>query len=460
LLPVGPYSESTASTLPSDACDIAKVEFSGGVFKRGAQKLEFQAPSGCRLEILFDEFKDSGAILEIVDIDAIRSSPVGHLVPINGTDPWRGEYYEHQAFVPSPLPIDLTALGLTAETWRVVVAATAALVKLDQAGRQVPNPDLFRRPTLRREAQSTSALEGTYAAFTDLLEADLDGDRASRSAEVREVLNYVEAAETAFDWITERPITLGLLGGLQKTLVRNTPGELSDAGGIRDRQVVVGAQRRPISESRYVPPPPGDLLQSGVQAWLDWVNGPSDVSDVVVRAALGHYQFETLHPFSDGNGRLGRLIVVLQLMRYEALRYPLLIVSPWFEARRREYQDALLLVSQTGDFDSWVRFFSRGLQAQADGTFLRVEALLDYQDQMRALVRDRRIRGVRAQIMEDIVGQPIIAVPWAKDRYGVSYQAANEAVSKLVADGILEEMTGRNYDRLFASPSVLRIIEG
>ncbi|HEY5197240.1 MAG TPA: Fic/DOC family N-terminal domain-containing protein [Solirubrobacteraceae bacterium] len=393
-----------------------------------------------------------------MDLKAMAQSPIGQLVPISGSDPWRGEHYEHQAFVPDALPERLEGLILSAETWSAVVDAAAALAKLDQAGRQVPNPELFRRPTLRREAQSTSALEGTYAAFTDLLEADLDVGRPARSAEVREVLNYVQAAERAFEWIEDRPLTLVLLGELQRILVRGTSGDLSDAGGVRDRQVVVGAQRRPITESRYVPPPPGDVLQSSVEAWLRWLNAPSDIPHVV-RAALAHYQFESLHPFSDGNGRLGRLIVVLQLMRYEVLHYSLLIVSPWFEARRLEYQDALLTVSQTGDFDPWIKFFSDGLRAQADETFLRIAELLDYQDELRALIRDRGIRGVRAQIMEGIVGQPIIAVPWAAQRHGVSYQAANEAIAKLVNAEILEEMTGRNYDRLFAARRVLRIIE-
>lgn len=399
-------------------------------------------------------------MLEIMDLPAITQSPIGRLVPISGTDPFRNEHYEHQAFVPDPLPERLHEFNLSPETWSAVVDAAAALAKLDQAGRQVPNPVLFRRPTLRREAQSTSALEGTYAAFTDLLEADLDEGRTTRSAEVREVLNYVQAAERAFEWIEERPLTLGVLGELQRILVRGTAGDLSDAGGIRDRQVVVGAQRRPITESRYVPPPPGDVLQSGMEAWLGWLNDAGSDIPEVVRAALAHYQFESLHPFSDGNGRLGRLIVVLQLMHYGVLHYSLLIVSPWFEARRREYQDALLGVSQTGNFDPWVRFFADGLHAQARETLVRIEALLDYQDELRSLIRDQRVRGVRAQIMEDIVGQPIIAVPWAAHRYGVSYQAANEAIAKLVKDQILEEMTGRNYDRLFAALRVLRIVEG
>jgi Fic family protein len=147
-------------------------------------------------------------------------------------------------------------------------------------------------------------------------------------------------------------------------------------------------------------------------------------------------------------------------MQYSVLRYPILIVSPWFEARRREYQDRLLRVSQTGDFDSWVAFFAEGLRAQAAETLRRVEALLEYQEQIRNTIRDRQIRGVRARIMEDLVGQPIIAVTWAATRYGVSYQAANDAIARLVRDDVLEEMTGRKYARLFMARRVLATIEG
>jgi len=119
----------------------------------------------------------------------------------------------------------------------------------------------------------------------------------------------------------------------------------------------------------------------------------------------------------------------------------------------------VLRVSRSGDYDPWVRFFADGLRAQADETHQRIEALLDYQSEVRTVIRDRQIRGVRAQIMEDIVGQPVIAVQWATTRYGVSYQATNKAVAKLVADGLLEELTGRSYDRFFASVRALRIVE-
>ncbi len=215
----------------------------------------------------------------------------------------------------------------------------------------------------------------------------------------------------------------------------------------------------PITQARFVPSPPGDLLEAGFDEWLSWVNSKSTMPEVI-RAALAHYQFETLHPFSDGNGRLGRLLVVLQLMQYSVLHYPLLIVSPWFEARRREYQEQLLNVSQTGDFNSWVAFFADGLRAQAAETLRRIEALLEYQDDLRAMVQERQIRGVRARIIEDLVGQPILTATWAAGHYGVSYQAANEAISRLVRDGVLEEMTGRKYGRLFASRRVLATIEG
>jgi Fic family protein len=390
-----------------------------------------------------------------MDLDAIRNSPIGFLVPISGTDPRTGAAFRHMAFQPEPLPDEIPQL--TNRTWEVVVHASAALARLDQGGRQIPAPDLLRRPAIRREAQSTSALEGTYAAFTELLEADLDEDPRFRSGAVRELLNYVRAAEQAFAWIGERPLTLGFIGQLQKILVEGTVGELSDAGGIRDRQVVVGARGVPVTEARYVPPPNGDGLTAGVEAWLGWVSRDSDLPPVL-RAALAHYQFEALHPFSDGNGRIGRLLVVLQLMQYGTLRDPLLIVSPWFEERRREYQDHLLTLSQTGDYNPWVTFFCEGIQAQATSTLSRVESLLDYQKELRALVREKNIRGVAARIAEDLIGVPVIQPTWAARHYGVSYQAANNGIQRLFDEQVLEEITGRNYDRVFGSRRVLGLI--
>src|ERR1044071_5742165 len=242
-------------------------------------------------------------IVERMDLVQLGRSPIGSLVPITAPDPATHELTAGHAFLPKALP---TSLTLSTTTWTRVNAATAALARLDGAARLVPNPSLLRRPTLRREAQSTSALEGTYAPFADVLAADRD-DAESLTAEIHEILNFESTAELAFSWPEDRRLTVGMLGELQGMLVRGTAGELSDAGGFRDRIVVIGARGRPLRDARFIPPPPGDQLRAAVEALLDWIVAPPKLP-TVVQAAMTHYQFETLHPFSDGNGRIGRLL--------------------------------------------------------------------------------------------------------------------------------------------------------
>lgn len=220
--------------------------------------------------------------------------------------------------MPHPTP---TTLALSQRTYNTVTKATLALGRLDFAVRRLPDPRLLVRPVLRREAQSTSELEGTYAPLDEVLAADFI-DEARRSAELREVMNYVVAAERALDLIKTRPICLNVLCQLQAILVKGTRGQMYDSGQLRQRQVFIGERELGIEQSRFVPVPEGDLLLEGVTDWEKWINAPDDEMPLVVKAAVGHYQFETLHPFSDGNGRLGRLIVVLQLIEADMLTYP------------------------------------------------------------------------------------------------------------------------------------------
>ena len=201
--------------------------------------------------------------------DRLKASPLGRNVRIVAPDPVTKEIVEDEAYLPDRLPHEIS---LSTATWTAVNNATAALARLDGTARLIPSPGLLRRPTLRREAQSTSALEGTYAPFADVLAADRD-DPASMTAELREVLNFEQVAEQAFAWPAERPITVGMLGELQRTLVCGTASELSDAGGLRDRIVVIGSRGRGFAEARYIPPPPGDQLKAGVETYLDgWPN--------------------------------------------------------------------------------------------------------------------------------------------------------------------------------------------
>jgi Fic family protein len=391
--------------------------------------------------------------LGTVDLEALGQSPIGELVPITGTDGRSGENYSYFAYLPAPLP---TGIALSSATWTVVARAEAELARLDQAARQIPEPGLLRRPALRREAQSTSALEGTYAPLEDVLESEPE-ERGRLSLEMREILNYVVAAEEAFTWILDRPLTTGLVAGLQQILVQGTPGDYSDAGRLRDRQVFIGPRDAPIMDARFVPPPPGDQLKSGIDAWIDWTNAEHPDMPAVVQAALAHYQFETLHPFSDGNGRIGRLMIVLQLMRLGIIQYPILVVSPWFEARRQEYQDALLALSKTGDWDSWVRFFATGVGSAAATTHTRVNTLLSWQENTLRRVREAGVSGVAERLAQDLIGAPILRASQVARRHGVTSQAAMNALRRLAALGILEERT-RNGRVSFTARQVVDLI--
>lgn len=390
-----------------------------------------------------------------MDTATLEQSPIGNLIPILGPDPVTHEMVEGRAFLPDPLPREIV---LSTKTWNVVNSATAALARLDGAARRIPEPSLLRRPTLRREAQSTSALEGTYAPFADVLAAEGD-DPQHLSAELVEVLNFERMAELAFSWPENRALTIGMLGALQKALVRDTAGELSDAGGLRDRIVVIGARGAGFDEARFVPPPPGDQLRGGVEELLAWIASPPELPTVVL-AALGHYQFESLHPYSDGNGRLGRLLVIVQLLRGAVIQEPLLVVSPWFEKRRDRYQDELMRLSCDGDWDRWVGFFAEGVAASALDSQQKVEGLVALQEQLRRRVQDANKRGSAEQLAADLVGRPYVDRPWVAKRLGLSGQGAQNAINTLLSLGILKPAPVRlaRNARLYVAPEVVRII--
>jgi Fic family protein len=370
-----------------------------------------------------------------MDIAKLRESPIGSVVPISGTDGVTGRHYAHFAFLPDPLP---ASLDLASTTWTRVAAAEAALGRLDQAAQQVPEPSLLRNPALRREAQSTSALEGTFAPFASVIASEPE-ERRGLPVDVREVLNYVVAAEEGFGWVRERPITVGLIERLQETLVARTPSEHDDAGKIRERQVVIGARGDAIEAARFVPSPPGDQLRAGVESWLEWLREPPADLPPVARAAVAHYQFETLHPFSDGNGRIGRLLIAMQLVQDAVLREPILIVSPWFEARRNDYQDGLLRLSETGAWDDWVHFFASGVEASADTTRTRVEALLAWREKTLKRVRAAGVSGVAERVAGELIGGPIVRAGPIARRHDVTPQGAMLALRRLVELDVVHE---------------------
>lgn len=389
----------------------------------------------------------------------LNSAP-GTLVPISGTDPVGGPW-EHRAFVPFPLPEDMPSLSPA--THLAVTEARVALAALDTMAQHLPNPRLLRTPTLRLEAQSTSALEGTYAPIPEVLVADED---EPQSAELVEILNYVQMADHAFTWVGEgRPVSSGFLCDLQGLLMRGTPLERA-SGRLRDTQVVIGrrvgaAVTEPtVVSARFIPPPPGQDLHAGFQDLVTWQRTDhSGVIDPVVAAAMAHYQFETLHPFRDGNGRVGRLLIVLHLQMTGVLKEPTLTVSPWFEARRAQYYDHLLAVSATGGWDGYVRFFAAGLQAAATQTREEMVALVEVQQQLKERVRNSTLRADSAHALVDLaVGNPTFTVRKVESELGLSYGRANKLVGQLVELGVLQVIDPSAYKRRFFAPHVIDVL--
>lgn len=392
----------------------------------------------------------------------LRGSPVGSVVPISGYDARFGESYEAEAFIPADLP---DRVDLPSSVWMVVSEANAELGRLDAAARLVPNPHLLTRIATRREAIGTSALEGTYAELTELFAAEvlpLDEQETDLAPNVREVVNYARAADAAYGWISERPITLGMLASLQAEIVRGTESDGPEAGSIRDSQVFIGAKHRRVSEARFIPPPPGDQLRAMCERWISWLTAPEPVSQIqlLARVAMAHYQFETLHPFTDGNGRVGRLVAVLQLLREGALRSPVLSVSPWLKDRADEYRDHLLAVSTTGDWGPWIEFFARAVAAESRSGHERIMRLLALREELGDVVRSALPRARLAlEIADDLIAYPILSVSDAHRRYGRTNQANRNAIGALVDLGLLEPFGDARYDRLYWNRRVFQIID-
>ncbi|MGD9606418.1 MAG: Fic family protein [Leucobacter sp.] len=398
-----------------------------------------------------------------MDLSMFENDAPGTLVPIHGTDSQLGEW-THSAFLPEPLGADTPTLS--PETYLVVLNARAALAALDATARQLPNPTLFRTPALRREAQSTSALEGTYAPLAEVLTADED---APSTPELLEVLNYVSMANLGFARVAEgQPVSVALLGELHKLLMRGTPMQ-EGSGRVRDRQVVIGRRAGsdpfgfPVHAARFVPAPASPELEIRVRDLTDWMRlDHTERIDPVIAAAMAHYQFETLHPFHDGNGRIGRYLVVLHLQAQGVLEEPTLTVSPWFEERRPDYYDRLLAVSTRGDWDGFIRFFAQGIRVAADTTRGQMLGLVQVQERLGERLQQSALRARSAHALVDFaVANPSFTVRRAAAGIGLSYGRANTLVSQLVELGILRMLGPESaYQRRFFAPSVLNVLTG
>ncbi|MDQ3955734.1 MAG: Fic family protein [Actinomycetota bacterium] len=390
-----------------------------------------------------------------MDVAQFENSPIGTLEPISGVDALRRSY-DHYAFVPHPLPDEIQLSGRTLNT---VVDAGIALGRLDGEGHRLPTPSHLARPAIRAEAVSTSALEGTYTTLPRVMQSELMGEETS--SEDREVLDYVRAAELGFALVEDgKPVSLNMIKRLHKALMQRDPHcPPNEKGEIRTRQNFIGPTNAEIANSHFVPPPAGPILERGLNHLETWMHRQGEIP-LLVRVAVGHYQFETLHPFVDGNGRIGRLIAILLLLDEGALSVPILNISPYLQARREEYQDLLRRVSATGDFDTWVAFFCEGIRAQSLAGLEKTHRLLQLRDVMVEKLRSRNVRGMAIKVAEDLIGRPVLTTTEVRDLYGVKYQSASNIIQTLVSAGLLEDIPWRKNRRLFFSQEIIDIYEG
>jgi Fic family protein len=389
-----------------------------------------------------------------VEVADFKDSPVGQLVPIRVLDR-SGVEVDHVAFAPSPLPHDLQLAPLT---YKVLTEAALALGRLDQAPARLPAHQYLIRLAVRREAVSTSALEGTFTRFTDVFESDYLDERVLSNSQ-REVRNYVRAAEWTYRQLECRKLDFALLCEAQALLLRGVPNQTHQSGRLRSEQAFIGSPERSVREARFIPVPPGERLADGIQAWEKWIHEEDDLP-LIVRVALAHYQFEALHPFADGNGRLGRLAAILQLLEAGAIGLPLLSLSPWLEARKAAYQSHLLDVSRTGSFDPWICFFAEAVRDQAAAALERIDQIVDRGSMISSYLRKKGVRGLALSIAESLVGYPVISIRAAADLHKVTFQGASRAISRLVEEGVLAEVTGRRSDRLFVCHEIHDVVAG
>lgn len=373
-----------------------------------------------------------------------------------------GNHYFVPAETPRSLPLDERTLTLLEE-------AGHELGRLSSFSDFLPNPHLLIQPYVRREAVLSSKIEGTQASLSDVFaeEAERNGDppeseqteeQTEEQKDVREVLNYVHSLEYGMEEIEERRIDLSLMRDMHRILMQGVRGQDKHPGEWREDLVWIGPAGTPIEESTYVPPARPEMLAS-LSDLEQFLLEPPRMPELV-QIGLMHYQFEAIHPFEDGNGRIGRLLITLRLLERGKLPAPLLYLSAFFHAHRGEYYELLEAVSKEAAYEAWIRFFLTGVKTQAADAASRARRLMNLMDEYRATLREMNATTPSFELLEHLFANPFITIPRAEKLLGVTYPTAQRAVEDyLVEAGILEEITGQKRYRRFLCRELLDTLE-
>ena len=380
-----------------------------------------------------------------MDETAFQNSPAGRVVQAIGG---------HRAFLPHPLPPEIPWTPLLVHA---LSEADRAVGYLAGMGQILPNPYLLIRPLQRQEAVLSSRIEGTQASLSDLYAYEGGRQVAARALadDVHEVHNYVRALEYGLEQVRAGiPVSLRLIRELHAILMREVRGAWTAPGEFRHMQNWIGPPGCRLEDAVFVPPPPESMMAS-LNDWECYVHAPSNLPPLV-RLALIHYQFETIHPFLDGNGRVGRLLLVLLLAAWEVLPQPLLYLSAYLERRRQMYYALLLEVSQRGAWEAWLLYFLRGVTEQSRVTVVQGQRLLA----LRATYRQAYGDSSKLLALIDLLFEnPLVTGSIVIEQLNVSSATAYQYLATLENDGVLQEITGRQRGRRYVAREILHAIE-
>ena len=374
-----------------------------------------------------------------------KNSPSGQLVPtINGC----------MAFVPNPLPPKNLDLG---NLVNCLADATLVLGELSGIGQALPNPDLLIRPFSRAEAVASSKIEGTVTSFPELLTLELFPDTPRARNDTREVHNYIRALHHGLELLPSLPLSKRLFCSVHAVLLDGVTvdrGARFPPGELKSEQNWIGS--RTIQTARFVPPPPDESLDT-LDELERFIHRDNEPLPLLIKLALIHYQFETIHPFPDGNGRVGRLIIPLMLCERKAMSQPLLYLSPFFDAHYNEYIDYMLAVSKSGAWEQWIKFFLRGVETAARNSTKKAHELRNLHREYMERIRAARSSVLLAKLVDSLFDVPAITVPFATTLLEISYNAAKNQVRKLVDLQIINPNLPADRPQMYYAHEIIRI---
>lgn len=355
----------------------------------------------------------------------------------------------YKAFIPTPLP-PKPELQISNATQTLLSKADRALGRLDGSILSLPNPDLFVLMYVRKEAVLSSQIEGTQASLADVLEAEANVIRSRHPLDVDEVLNYVSAMKYGLSKLAELPISTRLIREIHHELMTGVRGEKMQPGEIRTIQNWIGSDGASLSHASFVPPPP-DKVASALFDLEKFLNEESSLP-ALIRYGLAHAQFETIHPFLDGNGRMGRLLVTFLLCRDGILSKPVLYISHYLKRHRARYYDLLQATREDGDLESWLNFFLTGVCEVSNEASATARKIVELRETHREMITEKfgRAAGNGLKLLEHLYKTPIVTVQVVADILGVTYAGAANLVNKMEDNRLITEITGQSRNRIFS----------